>query len=204
MRGYKTTADGKMTSYFHTDISNEAKELIAKQGFGKPQKLDDAVAAEKASADAKGGGSAWNQAGTYEEKNMFSWVQEQLTSRLKGLKFALPGGKGSIATTDVKDVKGEATISVSRGKRRRLMDVSLVVDFEATVGDGEVKGSGHYVLQDLTADDGGECELETNVDNSTPQSVREVLDAFAKPGGQGLQPLLKDELKKLVAEYVAK
>merc|ERR1719478_536247 len=40
MRGYKTTSDGKTTSYFHTEISEEAKKLIAEQGFGKPQKLD--------------------------------------------------------------------------------------------------------------------------------------------------------------------
>merc|ERR1711920_1082393 len=40
MRGYKTRADGKKTSYFHTDISDEAKALIEKQGFGKPTKID--------------------------------------------------------------------------------------------------------------------------------------------------------------------
>ena len=40
MRGYKKTADGKTTSYFHTEISEEAKKLIEAQGFGKPQKLE--------------------------------------------------------------------------------------------------------------------------------------------------------------------
>merc|ERR1719361_164617 len=59
MRGYKKTADGKTTSYFHTEITEEAKELIAKQGFGKPQKLDSAV------DDDVSKGSAWNKAGTY-------------------------------------------------------------------------------------------------------------------------------------------
>ena len=40
MRGYKKTSDGKTTSYFHTEISEEAKRLIEQQGFGKPQKLE--------------------------------------------------------------------------------------------------------------------------------------------------------------------
>merc|ERR1711972_839223 len=43
MRGYKVRADGKKTSYFHADISDEAKALIEKQGFGKPAKLDGPV-----------------------------------------------------------------------------------------------------------------------------------------------------------------
>ena len=40
MRGYKKTSDSKTTSYFHTEISEEAKRLIEQQGFGKPQKLE--------------------------------------------------------------------------------------------------------------------------------------------------------------------
>merc|ERR1719352_1790754 len=88
MRGYKTTSDGKTTSYFHTEITDEAKELIAKQGFGKPQKLDQPIE-EK---EAKGGGSSWNKAGTYEERGQIKWVKTQLPQALKDLKFDLPQG----------------------------------------------------------------------------------------------------------------
>lgn len=202
MRGYKKTADGKTTSYFHTDISDEAKELIAKQGYGKPQKIENPTQVPDA-AEAKGGGSAWNQAGTYEEKNMMTWMEAELKSRLKTVNFALPNGAaGGIKISDVRDVKGEATISMSRGKRRRLLDISLVAEFEAKVG--ELSGKGHYVLQDLTGDASEDPEVETNVDTNTPQQVREVMEAYAKPGGQGLQPLLMQEIKKLVKEYAEK
>jgi len=42
------------------------------------------------------------------------------------------------------------------------------------------------------------------VNGETPQAVREVFDAFVKPAGQGLQPLILKELKNLVEEYKTK
>merc|ERR1719160_1079915 len=68
MRGYKTRADGKTTSYFHMDISDEAKALLAQNAGHK--KLDGPVAE---STDPKGK-SAWNAAGTWESKNLRKWV----------------------------------------------------------------------------------------------------------------------------------
>merc|ERR1712137_116735 len=104
--------DGKVTSYFHTEISDDAKRLIAEQGFGKPKKLETPVG----DADVKGGGSQWNQAGTYEEKGMMKWFQDKLTAGFKDLVFDVPTSAGGrIVTTAVEDVKGDASISSSRG-----------------------------------------------------------------------------------------
>ncbi|CAE8616987.1 unnamed protein product [Polarella glacialis] len=125
MRGYKKTADGKTTSYFHTEISDEAKRLIEAQGFGKPKKIDAPI--EELETDAKGGGSKWNQAGTYEEKGMTKWIEERLKTTLVGLSFELPGAAGSISITSVDEIKGDASISVSRGKRRPAYSVSASV-----------------------------------------------------------------------------
>ena len=106
MRGYKKTADGKTTSYFHTDISEEAKKLIEAQGFGKPQKLE----APGEDSDVKGGGSKWNQAGTYEEKGMSKWLEDRLKSGLVGVKFDLPHG-GCISTTGLSPKMKDGLIS---------------------------------------------------------------------------------------------
>jgi hypothetical protein len=38
MKGYKTLADGTKTSFFHTELSEEAKALLAKNAG--PKKLD--------------------------------------------------------------------------------------------------------------------------------------------------------------------
>lgn len=197
MRGYKKTADGKTTSYFHTEISDEAKRLIAEQGFGKPQKLEGPVDDNGASEKS----SAWNKAGTYEEKGMLKWAQEQLSSRLKGLIFDVPAGAGGkIVTTAVEDIKGEANISSSRGKRRFLLDLTFKVLFEVEIEGG--KGSGTFVVTELTTDDEPEISVEIGADSSP--AVREVLGAFAKPAGQGLQPMLRHEIAKLVTDYKEK
>jgi len=199
MRGYKKTADGKTTSFFHTDITDEAKKLIADAGFGKPQKLE-GVAAE--AVDVKGGGSQWNKAGTYEEKGMTKWIQEQLKAKLTGVAFEIPAGAGggSISCSSVDNITGDANISVSRGKRRHLMDMSFDVEFEGKVGDSG--GKGKLSFSEVSCDDDFEVEMKMNSD--VPPAVREVLNAFVKPAGQGLQPLLLKEIKSIIAEYKGK
>jgi len=202
MRGYKTNADGKKTSYFHTDISDEAKKLIEAQGFGKPKKLE-GVAEQEGSAEVKGGGSQWNQAGTYEERGMMKWVDETFKQRLTGIKFDIPTGcGGSISTTSVDNIKGDANISCSRGKRRHLLDLSFDVHYTATVGDAN--GKGKIAVSEVTtvADESPEVKIE--VDGDTPAAVREVFGSFVKPAGQGLQALVLDEIQKLVEEYKEK
>jgi len=197
MRGYKKTADGKTTSYFHTDITPEARALLEAAGAGKPAKLDaDAAAA----AEVKGGGSQWNQAGTYEEKNMLPWAQGRLASILTGVSFAVPAGSGgTISVTGVQDIKGDSSISVSRGKRRYIMDLSCTIEFDVKVG--ETSGKGTVTVADLTSDADEEPELKAQPSSDTAPAAREVIDAFAKPAGQGLQPLLREQLKKFVDEY---
>jgi len=195
-RGYKKTSDGRTTSYFHTEISDEAKKLIEAQGFGKPQKLDTPIE----ESDAKGGGSKWNQAGTYEEKGMTKWLEERLKQQIVGITFQLPKDGGLISTTAVEDLKGDCSISVSRGKRRHLLDVSFNVEYEAKVGDASTTGK--LAFSEVSTDDDPEIKNEPASD--TPPALKEVLDAFAKPAGQGLQPLVLTEIKKLIEEYKGK
>jgi len=197
MKGYKTRADGKKTSYFHTDISDEAKALIEAQGFGKPKKLEEGDMG--APVDVKGGGSQWNQAGTYEEKGMLKWVEENLKAGMKGLVYEVPSMAGSkLTATDVEDIKGDASISSSRGKRRRLLDITFAVSFEGKVGDAS--GKAKLVFSEVTTgDDEPEVKLEGHKD--TPPGVVEML---RRPANEGLQPLILEQLKKLVEEYKAK
>jgi len=200
MRGYKTRADGKKTSFFHTDISDEAKKLIDEAGFGKPKKIDASSVADDA---AKGGGSTWNKAGTYEEKGMMKWVEESLKSKLVGISFAVPtGGGGSIVVKDIENIKGDANISVSRGKRRHLLDITFDAVYEGSVGDATGKGS--LSFSEVTAQD-DDFEVKCDIDTScTPPAVREVFNAFVKNAGHGLQPLVTEALKKVTAEYKTK
>jgi len=174
--------------------------LIEQQGFGKPQKLETKAVDED---EAKGGGSKWNQAGTYEEKGMSKWVQDRMKEVLQGIEFKIPTGAGGvIKTLEIEDVKGDASISVSRGKRRHLLDVSCTLVFDGTVGD--TSGKGKLLISEITTSADEDPEVKMEVNGETPQAVREVFDAFVKPAGQGLQPLILKELKNLVEEYKTK
>lgn len=194
MRGYKTTADGKTTSYFHTEISEEAKELIAKQGFGKPQKLEAATE----DVAAKGGGSTWNKAGTFEERGMIKLVKEKLPQVLKGLKFDLPQG-GSVTSTDVTDISGDASVTVARGKRKHLLDLCFNVEYEMKVGDDT--GKGKFCYSEVTCDDDNDMEVKCEVGNDTAPSLKGIIDTFVKPPGSGLQNILNEAIKKFIAEF---
>lgn len=196
MRGYKTTSDGKTTSFFHTEISSEAKELIAKAGFGKPQKLD-APIAEK---EAKGGGSSWNQAGTYEERGMMKLVKERLPEVLKVLTDDLPQG-GSVKVAGVVDIAGDASITVARGKRKHLLDLTFNVEYEMKVGDDT--GKGKFCYTEVTANDDDDMEVTCEVDNDTAPALKGIIDTFVKPSGSGLQGKVNEALKKFIAEFKA-
>lgn len=196
MRGYKTTSDGKTTSFFHTEISSEAKELIAKAGFGKPQKLD-APIAEK---EAKGGGSSWNQAGTYEERGMMKLVKEKLPEVLKVLTDDLPQS-GSVKVVGVADIAGDASITVARGKRKHFLDLTFNVEFEMKVGDDA--GNGKFCYTEVTANDDDDWEVTCEVGNDTAPALKGIIDTFVKPSGSGLQGKVNEALKKFIAEFKA-
>lgn len=67
MKGYKKTADGRLTTYFNNDLSEEAKALI---GDIAPKKLEPAAAAPGAEGAGGNAASAWNKAGTWESRDM--------------------------------------------------------------------------------------------------------------------------------------
>ena len=86
MKGYKMV-NGKKTSYFHTELTDEAKQLLAANAG--PKKLDASALAEmEASKAAAGGGSAWNSAKTFEEKDMTKWSKQRLEALVAQVRNA--------------------------------------------------------------------------------------------------------------------
>ncbi|CAD7949208.1 unnamed protein product [Amoebophrya sp. A25] len=130
MRGYKKTADGKTTSYFHTELSAEAKALI---GDCRPQKLE---GSSSTTSTAGGAGSAWNQAGTFEERNFTTWFSEAVKKDVKG-KFTIKCKKTpsdeSVLSFSVTNVSGNAQITSSRGKLRHLVDCTIELKWKFPV-----------------------------------------------------------------------
>ena len=85
MKGYKITADGKKTSYFTQELDEHTRQLI---GDIRPKKIDGTGSGTGSGSspapapEPREGSSAWNSAGTFEEKNVSPWAREYLETEL--------------------------------------------------------------------------------------------------------------------------
>jgi hypothetical protein len=99
LRGYKKTADGRTTTYFHRELSADEKKLLG-DNSPKPISSDAAAAIGSGSGKAAAGGSAWNAAGTWEEKNYSQWAKTRIKEILSSATFAVSGQtSGSVCET---------------------------------------------------------------------------------------------------------
>lgn len=178
MKGYKLTSDGKKTSYFNNELDEKTKELI---GDIRPKKLDApaAVAASPAPANTS---SAWNSAGTFEEKVITPWAKESLKGHLESVDLHIPrvfphpaAAPTSAHTTNdvplalldifiriskVKTVGGDASTVYNRGKKKYLYDMNADCEwkFEAYVHTDIVDGKPGTASPVLTAT--GNCSVQ--------------------------------------------
>ena len=124
------------------------------------------------------------KAGTWEEKNTTDWCTTKLTTLLNSLSFV----------TDVKDLAGDASVVMIRGKKRYLFDLNCKVEFEVTNNEDEVIGKGVITLTDIssTAGEDGcwdqELSLKKGRNNPTvlegnekrKREVNEMVNMFVK------------------------
>lgn len=146
MRGYKKTKDGRTTSYFTREVSEEEKALL--QQAAGPKLIGSAAAtssaattptassaptptpvnnAQESSATGAAAASAWNQAGTWEEKDTTAWCTSCLK---KHLTAAAVPGIYSAKVKEVKDCSGDASVVLTRGKKRYVFDYHLTLKFD--------------------------------------------------------------------------
>jgi len=162
LRGYKKTADGRVTSYFTREQSAHEKSLI---GDIAPRRLEPSNAhsptdvlspAEK----GKGNPSVWNQAGTtWEERNTTDWCRNQLEYRLKAAKSRI--GESVAVVTGVEDLTGEASVAIASGKKRYIFDFHCKVKFQVRdPGTDDVLGTGMFKLPDICSTHHHELEVE--------------------------------------------
>ena len=102
LRGYKKTSDGKITTYFHREISNETKEII---GDISPKRIDtkDVDVNSSQKSTASNSGSLWNAAGTWEEKDVSNWATKRLKQLFENVEvfLSLDIGSGMVRHIDV-------------------------------------------------------------------------------------------------------
>jgi hypothetical protein len=155
LRGYKTLADGRKTSFFHMEISEEAKRLQAEQGSFVHGKKISADEASRYEASVEGGVSVWNSSGTPEEKDMMKWAKERLQTLLCTMPEEAPA-----SFVKVHDVDGDALFTFRKGKKGRIFDLGFEVDYVA----GETKGKLTVTnfSNDCGTSDGDEYEVRAS------------------------------------------
>jgi len=216
LRGYKVTADGRKTTFFNHDLDEQTKALI---GDIKPKRLE---AAGEVITTNNTVGSAWNSAGTYEEKILTPWVTAYLTDAFGSINVQIAEGYIPpniraavpdavtivIESTGTDSVTGHAQVTLIRGKKKHVCDFSATIQWSLLITfAGErppVQVSGTLVVQDITADREYEIEnfvvTKLNDANSSlgglPADVAAVVNRAAKASDS---PLQQEILRKLDA-----
>merc|ERR1712137_492889 len=198
LRGYKTLADGRKTTYFNRELTEADKALI---GDIAPKKIETNSSSSKEGPQA---GSAWNYAGTFEDKNKTDWAKGKLKGYLKGSSFNIPVGNGlTVDVTKVKDFSGDASVIVSRGKTKYLFDFSFSLEWKIRGLDNGAEASGTLKYPDVTPDCDEDEDYDTilEVDKNTPPEVKPLIDSFIKTSSDGIQKVIRAQIESFKVEY---
>ncbi len=226
VRGYKKTSDGKTTTFFNNEMDEETKKLI---GNIAPKKLD--ANGEVITTNAPASGSAWNSAGTYEEKILTSWATEYLRENFSRLSMSLRGQEvhgivnnafPGIATilievSSVEEVTGDAQVTLLRGKKKHVCDYTVSLKWNILVTFSEISKApinlnGTIQVLDITAD--REYEVDqvvvtqyndvAHTFHSLPKDVALIVNKYVKDSDLGLQKQISRVLNAFWDELKSK
>ena len=198
LRGYKTTSDGKKTSYFSRELSAADKALLESNSTG-PRLLSSTTSTAAASSTAKASGSSWNTAGTFEERNVTDWALGRCSTLLRAVQCTCDCGSGGssnavVRVTRVSNVTGDCIVATSRGKAKLIYDLQADCDWELSHQGSSINGK--ISVSEITAERQYEFIVATS--SSSPKVA-----ACVKSVDRGLQPALRSSLDTLLSELQA-
>jgi hypothetical protein len=178
---------------WNANTAARAEELERLGVTTAPQRLSDGAAA---GAAAGGGGSlsphasAWNSAGTWEERVVTSTAHAALRARLLGANFP---ASPRLRVAAVTALSGEVRLVCVRGKVRCGFDLRLEVAWELAVEGGGVAAAGTFSasLEDTDPDLFDELDVKVKSNNGVPKG--EVI---------ALVKLADGRLREIVREWV--
>lgn len=199
VRGYKKLADGRVTTFFNNELSEEAKRLI---GDIAPKKVEDPNKVQIKSVE---GGSAWNQGNTFEEKDMTAWAKAKLEALLADVSApASHDNSGDVVTaSQLSDLAGDASIAVVRGAKRYIFDFSfsLKCALQPPLG-GEAPVEGELKFLDVSSDSGdADYDVEAAVPSRYSSARGKALHAALSSGNSPFRRAIAAKLAAFVAEY---
>lgn len=221
MRGYKKTADGRMTTFFNNELDETAKRLI---GDIAPKKIDDSFPVRVAPASTENG-SVWNTAGTYEERVLTSWATDYLKEAISSMEVKIQRSNVinkdqlkkanlesvHISVMDIENVVGDAQVSMARGKKKYICDYCLDLKWRLTVNYEDNAAAevviGKVSVLDVTADKDYEitnlCVTNYNASNATASTLPTHLLQLHKLYVSSTSTS-QDGLHKLIHNYIIK
>ncbi len=153
--------DGIKSSYYH--FKSTPAEEAARYA---PKPID---ASSAAAAPKPAGGSAWNAAGTWEEKDLTSWAHERLKEILPTVE--IPAHSDCRATINsVTKVTGDVTVIFSRGKKRPGYDLTISCDWSGEFKSAQGKGTIEIHGLDETCDGDYEIGVFYNSESSDKEA----------------------------------
>ncbi len=210
VRGYKIV-NGKKTSFFHHEQTDEEKRLI---GDITPKRIDSSQPQLQQPGPKKleeKGTSAWNKAGTWEEKDVTDWALKSLEDTISLCEYNLPEGSPDpnahvhvtkitkLLSAKVAGGTCHASVATVRGKKRYIFEFTICVHWEMTLGDGrKCKGHMSFLDVDGTHEIGEGFDIsDYTVDNDTPSEARYLLQRFVRDGG------FRSEVEKSIDGWIA-
>jgi len=211
LRGYKILPDGRKTSFFHHEMTDEERKLLGYGADGnlapKQITVEEAarIEAEQAASTKESGASVW-AGNTWEDRKMDKWAEEKLTALMVGCQFEVPELPGVLRLERMKDWKGTASIYVKAGRKRHVFDLAFKIEYvlECTGEefDAPVKGEISYcdVLPDDVADDDILGEHKFTGDKPTGKA-HELAVRYATKPNTGLAKIINDQLQAFLTEF---
>jgi activator of HSP90 ATPase len=170
----------------------KAKEILLSQQQALPQKVEKKVEG--------GQGSVWNTGNYFwEEKSVAKWAEERIKAVLGGFVHLIPGG--TFKVTKVDKLKGEASVSIRKGKKIVAYDYSAFLKWELSVADGEgtvvASLKGTYELPEVSSDmedDGEQWEVRPSIKEEMPPGIKSRYEA------QLIRKEIPEALRKAIRE----
>jgi activator of HSP90 ATPase len=159
---------------------------------------------------AAAGASVWNQAGTWEEKDLTKWAKTTLQEQIENTKYILPASSpapgAEVVVTKVKTLDGHASCAVARGKKRYIYEFMVKLEWKLSSSGSDLECTGSLAIPDIdgTIDLGDGYEIhEFAVDSVSDNSLRPLIDRFVHRGGfhDALNASIDDWVRKFKSEY---
>ncbi|XP_057768054.1 uncharacterized protein LOC130988265 [Salvia miltiorrhiza] len=174
------SAESASYTYWVREASRDAAPLPA------PKKIDPADVCNQPTQSHLG--SAWNRAGTWEEKNLNKWATERIKELLLSMgSLEFSGGKAEI--TEVTRCSGDAFLVTVRNKKRvgYTYELSLIVKGEWEIGGETKKMKGHIDVVEFSFGELDDLEIQVklsedkDVQPQVKQQIIQDLKLFLQP-----------------------